>query len=216
MSAQQPAPATEPRHAEPPAFQNSATSRPARPGSSTTTINRTSPRRPHRHSSLAAGCSRSFNPGVLKTDLHQRVSVPWVWPAAELQDQQRVPEATITDQIDDCLAAARWVAAVGPTRFRTGRLLLGGISAGAHLAMTIMLRMRDDRRRWRRPGRCSAASSHDHGDDGEGEASQRDGGPNKVTAKPSGSQLSSIRRRRCRSGRDQTPLDRNQQCGRAE
>jgi acetyl esterase len=49
-----------------------------------------------------------------------------------------VPEVTVPDQIEDCLAAARWLIEQYPTR----KLLLGGISAGAHLAAATLIRLR--------------------------------------------------------------------------
>ena len=54
-----------------------------------------------------------------------------------------VPQASIADQIEDCVAAAQWVAAEAEARFGTDRLLLGGISAGAYLAVSTLLRLRD-------------------------------------------------------------------------
>lgn len=44
---------------------------------------------------------------------------------------------------DDCEAAARWLAGNAMAEFGTDRLLIGGESAGAHLAVTTMLRLRD-------------------------------------------------------------------------
>ncbi|MFD1331029.1 alpha/beta hydrolase [Methylopila musalis] len=44
---------------------------------------------------------------------------------------------------DDCEAAALWLAAEAERRFGTGRLLIGGESAGAHLAAVTLLRLRD-------------------------------------------------------------------------
>ncbi|MEU6347078.1 alpha/beta hydrolase fold domain-containing protein [Streptomyces sp. NPDC046977] len=58
-------------------------------------------------------------------------------------EYQLVPEATIMDQIEDCLAAASWVAAEAASRFGTDKLLIGGISAGGHLAAAVALRLRD-------------------------------------------------------------------------
>ena len=50
------------------------------------------------------------------------------------------PEATVLDQIEDCLAAARWMIERYPTR----KLLLGGISAGAQLAAATVVRLRGE------------------------------------------------------------------------
>lgn len=44
---------------------------------------------------------------------------------------------------DDCEAAARWLVENSHSRFGTDRLLIGGESAGAHLAAVSVLRMRD-------------------------------------------------------------------------
>lgn len=44
---------------------------------------------------------------------------------------------------DDCEAAALWVARAAAERFGAGRLLIGGESAGAHLAAVTLLRLRD-------------------------------------------------------------------------
>ncbi|MFF3750602.1 alpha/beta hydrolase [Streptomyces sp. NPDC002018] len=75
----------------------------------------------------------SFNDRIAR---HCRVAV--VSPEYRL-----VPEAGIADQIEDCLAAARWAAAQARDRFGTDSLLIGGISAGGHLAATVTLRLRD-------------------------------------------------------------------------
>jgi acetyl esterase/lipase/predicted ester cyclase len=53
------------------------------------------------------------------------------------------PEATIADQIADTLAAADWLAEHSAARFGTEALLIGGISAGAHLAAATLLALRD-------------------------------------------------------------------------
>jgi acetyl esterase/lipase len=44
---------------------------------------------------------------------------------------------------DDCEAAALWVVHEGVKRFGTGRLAIGGESAGGHLAAVTLLRLRD-------------------------------------------------------------------------
>jgi acetyl esterase len=44
---------------------------------------------------------------------------------------------------DDCEAAALWLAKNAKAEFGTGRLLIGGGSAGAHLAVVALLRLRD-------------------------------------------------------------------------
>jgi acetyl esterase len=50
---------------------------------------------------------------------------------------------TILDEIEDCLAAVRWAHAHAPARFGTERMLIGGISGGAHLAAAALVRLRD-------------------------------------------------------------------------
>ena len=52
-----------------------------------------------------------------------------------------VPEVTIADQIDQCAAVAEWLAA-NAAEFGSGTLLIGGISAGAHLAAATLLQLR--------------------------------------------------------------------------
>lgn len=49
------------------------------------------------------------------------------------------PEAPWPAAAEDCLAAARWVLAN-----RTGPVVIGGESAGAHLAAVLLLRLRDE------------------------------------------------------------------------
>jgi acetyl esterase len=49
---------------------------------------------------------------------------------------------TILDEIEDCLAAARWAHASSP-RFGTERMMVAGTSGGAHLAALTVLRLRD-------------------------------------------------------------------------
>ncbi len=44
---------------------------------------------------------------------------------------------------DDCEAAALWLVREGEKRFGTARLAIGGESAGAHLAVVTLLRLRD-------------------------------------------------------------------------
>src|SRR5262249_1761452 len=54
-----------------------------------------------------------------------------------------VPDVTIAEQIDQCVAVAEWLAANAVAEFGSGTLLIGGISAGAHLAAAPLLRPRD-------------------------------------------------------------------------
>jgi acetyl esterase len=58
-------------------------------------------------------------------------------------DYRLTPEAAIADQIADTLATADWLAKHATTEFGTDTLLVGGISAGAHLAAATLLALRD-------------------------------------------------------------------------
>jgi acetyl esterase len=55
------------------------------------------------------------------------------------------PEVTVVEQIADCTAVAEWLAANAATEFGSEPLLIGGISAGAHLAAATLLRLRRER-----------------------------------------------------------------------
>jgi acetyl esterase len=65
--------------------------------------------------------------GVTVVSVEYRLAPEYPWPAAP----------------DDCDTAARWLVEEGRTVFGTGRILIGGASAGAALAMTTLLRLRD-------------------------------------------------------------------------
>jgi acetyl esterase len=52
------------------------------------------------------------------------------------------PDVTIEDQIDECVAVVEWVGMHARAEFGTDTLILGGISAGAHLAAATLLRLR--------------------------------------------------------------------------
>jgi acetyl esterase/lipase len=54
-----------------------------------------------------------------------------------------IPAFAFTDCIDDCETAARWVLEAGEAEFGTGRMTIGGESAGGHLAAATILRLRD-------------------------------------------------------------------------
>ena len=58
-------------------------------------------------------------------------------------DYRLTPDVTIADQIDECVAVAEWLDANAAAEFGSETLLLGGISAGAHLAAATLLRLRD-------------------------------------------------------------------------
>jgi acetyl esterase/lipase len=58
-------------------------------------------------------------------------------------DYRMAPEHALADSMDDCEAAALWLIEHARSDFGTDRLLIGGGSAGAHLAVTTLLRLRD-------------------------------------------------------------------------
>jgi len=58
-------------------------------------------------------------------------------------DYRLAPEHPYPAAADDSEAAARWIVEHSSAEFGTDRIVLGGSSAGAHLAVTTMLRMRD-------------------------------------------------------------------------
>jgi acetyl esterase/lipase len=58
-------------------------------------------------------------------------------------DYRMAPEHTIEDAMDDCEAAAVWLVEHAAEEFGTDRLLIGGGSAGGHLAAMTLLRLRE-------------------------------------------------------------------------
>ncbi|WP_030273930.1 alpha/beta hydrolase [Streptomyces sp. NRRL B-24484] len=58
-------------------------------------------------------------------------------------DYRLAPEHPFPAGPDDCEAAARWLVANARAEFGTQRLLIGGESAGAHLSVLTLLRLRD-------------------------------------------------------------------------
>ncbi|WP_229023153.1 alpha/beta hydrolase [Actinomarinicola tropica] len=59
-------------------------------------------------------------------------------------DYRLAPEHPYPAGPDDCAAAARWLIDAAPGEWGTDRLLIGGESAGAHLAASTLLRLRDE------------------------------------------------------------------------
>ncbi|MEU9303283.1 alpha/beta hydrolase [Streptomyces sp. NPDC048269] len=58
-------------------------------------------------------------------------------------DYRLAPEHPFPAGPDDCEAAALWLVDQAAAEFGTGRLLIGGESAGAHLSVVTLLRLRD-------------------------------------------------------------------------
>jgi acetyl esterase/lipase len=58
-------------------------------------------------------------------------------------DYRLLPRATLQASMDDCLAAARWLLQGGIDDLRGLPVFFLGESAGAHLAATVLLRLRD-------------------------------------------------------------------------
>ncbi|MFB7244160.1 alpha/beta hydrolase [Streptomyces populi] len=58
-------------------------------------------------------------------------------------DYRLAPEHPFPAGPDDCEAAARWLVRHAAAEFGTERLLIGGESAGAHLSLVTLLRLRD-------------------------------------------------------------------------
>jgi acetyl esterase/lipase len=58
-------------------------------------------------------------------------------------DYRLAPEHPFPAALEDCVTAATWLAETAKRRWGTDRLVIGGDSAGAHLAALTLLRMRD-------------------------------------------------------------------------
>lgn len=58
-------------------------------------------------------------------------------------DYRLTPEVTMVEQIQDVVEGARWLGEHAAAEFGADTLLIGGISAGAHLAVMALLSLRD-------------------------------------------------------------------------
>src|SRR5262245_56411414 len=63
-------------------------------------------------------------------------------PVVISPEYRLTPDVTIVEQIADCVAVAEWLAANAAAEFGSETLLIGGISAGAHLAAATLLHLR--------------------------------------------------------------------------
>lgn len=77
------------------------------------------------------------------SDLHNRRLADAVGVAVASVDYRLAPEHPWPAAPDDCETAALWLAEHAESRFGTANLAIGGFSAGATLAMTTLLRLRD-------------------------------------------------------------------------
>jgi acetyl esterase len=57
-------------------------------------------------------------------------------------EYQLTPEVSVVEQIAECVAVAEWLAANSGAEFGCETLLIGGISAGAHLAAATLVHLR--------------------------------------------------------------------------
>jgi acetyl esterase len=76
-------------------------------------------------------------------DVHNRSLAHALEIAVVSVDYRLAPEHPWPAAPDDCETAALWLLEEAETRFGTTRLAIGGVSAGATLAMTTLLRLRD-------------------------------------------------------------------------
>ena len=76
-------------------------------------------------------------------DAHNRRLADALGIAVVSVDYRLAPEHPWPAAPDDCETAALWLVEEAETRFGTTRLAVGGVSAGATLAMTTLLRLRD-------------------------------------------------------------------------
>ena len=77
------------------------------------------------------------------TDLLNEVVADSVHVAVVSVDYRLAPEHPYPAGPDDCEAAALWLLEHAEAEFGSGRLLIGGESAGAHLSAVTLLRLRD-------------------------------------------------------------------------
>jgi acetyl esterase len=76
-------------------------------------------------------------------DAHNRSLAHALGIAVVSVDYRLAPEHPWPAAPDDCETVALWLLQEAETRFGTTRLAIGGVSAGATLAMTTLLRLRD-------------------------------------------------------------------------
>ena len=76
-------------------------------------------------------------------DAHNRSLAHALGIAVVSVDHRLAPEHPWPAAPEDCETAALWLLEEAETRFGTTRLAIGGVSAGATLAMTTLLRLRD-------------------------------------------------------------------------
>lgn len=77
-------------------------------------------------------------------DPHNAALVDACQVAVVAVDYRLLPRATLQDAMDDCLAAARWLLEGGLGELAGLPVFVLGESAGAHLAATVLLRLRAD------------------------------------------------------------------------
>jgi len=78
-----------------------------------------------------------------RSDARNRRLVDALGIAVVSVDYRLAPESPWPAAPDDCETAALWLSAEAEERFGTTRLAIGGASAGANLATTTLLRLRD-------------------------------------------------------------------------
>lgn len=94
-------------------------------------------------------------------DVQNRSFVDALGIAVVSVDYRLAPEHPWPAAPDDCETAALWLLEEAETRFGTGRLAIGGVSAGATLAMSTLLRLRDRGRSSPFVGACLQFGTYD-------------------------------------------------------